>query len=312
MKKGRINHGVIQLASPWLGIGVALAIAGCMPTVSGNANGNTDGNGNTNSNSNDNGSTDNTVPVTDGDWYRPLVSTTWQWQLQPDSNGDINIGYDVDVYDIDLFDVDKSVIDELQSAGRRVICYFSAGSYEDFRPDSAQFSAEDRGNTLEGFADEQWLDIRSQSVRDIMLARLDLAVGKNCDGVEPDNVTGYSNDTGFNLTADDQLDFNRFLANEAHRRGLAVALKNDLDQIPDLVDFFDFSINEQCHEFDECDSLLAFIDAGKPVFVAEYADPFVNDAAARAAMCDEARAANLRTLVLPLDLDDSLRFSCDE
>ncbi len=58
-----------------------------------------------------------------------------------------------------------------------------------------------------------------------MLRRLDLAVTKGCDGVEPDNMDGYANDSGFPLTAEDQLTFNRFIANEAHRRGLAVGLK---------------------------------------------------------------------------------------
>jgi len=300
---------MIRGAGPRLTIMVALVIAGCMPNESGNNNANMNGGANFNANANE--STGNTDPITEGDWYRPALAATWQWQIQPDANGEINISYDVDVYDIDLFDADQSVIDALQAAGRRVICYFSAGSYEDFRPDAVQFAPADRGNTLDGFADEQWVNIRSPAIRDIMLARLDLAVSKNCDGVEPDNVTGFANDTGFNLTADDQLDFNRFLANEAHRRGLSVALKNDLDQIPDLVEFFDFSVNEQCHEFDECDALAPFVDAGKPVFVAEYAEPFVNDANARAAMCADSVTNDLRTLVLPLDLDDSFRFSCD-
>jgi len=271
-------------------------------------------NGNNVDSTNDNGTSsagDNTTPVTGGDWYRPSVATTWQWQLQPGSGGDLNQSYDVDVYDIDLFDTDPSVIDALHDAGRRVICYFSAGSFEDFRPDANRFLAAERGNTLEGFADEQWLDIRSPNVRAIMLSRLDLAVSKNCDGVEPDNVTGFANDTGFNLTAGDQLDFNRFLANESHRRRLAVALKNDLDQIGDLIDFFDFCVNEQCHEFDECDALAPFVQAGKPVFNAEYADTLANDPAARTVMCAQALAANLRTLVLPVDLDDAFRFSCD-
>ncbi|MFQ5551082.1 MAG: endo alpha-1,4 polygalactosaminidase [Gemmatimonadales bacterium] len=144
-----------------------------------------------------------------------------------------------------------------------------------------------------------------------MQARLDLAVQKNCDGVEPDNVDGFTNNTGFPLTATDQLAFNRFLANEARTRGLAVALKNDLDQIPELVDYFDLSVNEQCHEFNECDQLQPFITAGKPVLNAEYADQFVSDPVQRQTMCAAAVAQNLRTLVLPIDLDDSFRFSCD-
>jgi|GEM_PF-581403 len=252
----------------------------------------------------------NVAPITVGNWYRPDTGTTWQWQLQPGAGG-INTTYDVAVYDVDLFDAPQSLIDDLQADGRRVICYFSAGSYEDFRDDANEFLPADLGSPLDGFADERWLDIRSTNVHRIMQERLDMAAAKGCDGVEPDNVDGYQNASGFDLTATDQLAFNRFLANEAHTRGLAVALKNDLDQIPDLVVYFDFSVNEQCHEFDECDALQPFIDAGKPVFNAEYADGFVNDASVRDDLCTAALGQNLRALVLPLDLDDSFRFSCD-
>ncbi len=251
-------------------------------------------------------------PITEGEWYRPSVDTTWQWQLQPGSSGEINTDYAATVYDIDLFDAPESLIAELQAGGRKVICYFSAGSFESFRDDAGQFQSAELGDPLEGFADERWLDIRSSNVQRIMLGRLGLAAQKGCDGVEPDNVDGFANSTGFDLTATDQLAYNRFLANEAHRRGLSVALKNDLDQIVELVAYFDFSVNEQCHEFEECELLQPFIDAGKPVFSAEYAAEWVDSATARQALCAEARAENLRTLILPLDLDDSFRFSCDE
>ncbi len=250
-------------------------------------------------------------PITEGTWYRPSVDATWQWQLQPNVAGNINTSYAVEVYDIDLFDTPVALINELQGSGSRVICYFSAGTFEDFRNDADEFFPAEIGNTLEDFADERWLDIRSSNVQRIMLARLDLAAQKGCEGVEPDNVDGFANDSGFDLTASDQIVYNRFLANAARERGLAVGLKNDLDQIADLVDYFDFSVNEQCHEFDECDALQPFIDAGKPVFNAEYADEFVNDEHAREDLCTEAQNRNLRTLVLPVGLDDSLRFSCD-
>ena len=53
-------------------------------------------------------------------------------------------------------------------------------------------------------------------VRAIMQARLDTAVHYHCDGVEPDNVDGYSNHNGLGLTARDQLDYNRWLARGRH------------------------------------------------------------------------------------------------
>ena len=253
------------------------------------------------------GSDPNVPPITQGNWYRPGVDATWQWQLL----GTVNVAYDVDVYDIDLFDVSAGVIASLQTSGKRVICYFSAGSFEDFRSDANQFAQAELGNTLEGFADERWLDIRSANVLRIMNDRLDLAVQKGCDGVEPDNVDGFANNSGFDLSATDQLAFNRRIANAAHERDLTVALKNDLDQVLELIAYFDLSVNEQCHEFDECGQLQPFVTAGKPVFNAEYDNQLVTNGAERDQVCVAARAQDIRTLILPLDLDDAFRFSCD-
>lgn len=238
----------------------------------------------------------------------PKLTDTWQWQLQ----GSINTNYQVGVYDIDLFNSPQTTIDSLHAQGKRVVCYFSGGSSESFRPDFPQFVPSDMGNTLVGYANERWLDTRSANVRSIMKARLDLAVSKNCDGVEPDNVEGFSNNPGFPLTDVDQIDFNTFLAVEAHARGLAIALKNDIQQIPSLLKFFDFALNEQCFEKNECAGYSAFIDVGKPVLNAEYAQQYqTNLGGARDALCVAAKAASFHTLVLPVLLNDTSRYSCD-
>lgn len=239
-----------------------------------------------------------------GTWYLPPVTSTWQWQLV----GPVNPSYAVDVYDIDLFNVAASEIASLQAMGKKVICYFSAGSFEPFRSDSKDFPEAVKGKVLDGFEDEKWLDIRSSVLLDIMAKRLDLAVQKGCDGVEPDNMDGYQNDSGFPLRDADQLAFNRAIANLAHTRELAVGLKNDLDQIPELLAYYDFSVNEQCHEFDECEALLPFISAGKPVWNAEYKPEFVSDSSE---ICSDALGLGLHTLVMPIDLDDEFRISCD-
>lgn len=245
-------------------------------------------------------------PVTSGNWYRPAPFTSWQWQLQ----GNVNTSYDAEIYDIDLFDSPSSLIQQLQADGKKVICYFSAGSYEDWRADANLFNVADIGQTIAGFVDERWLDIRSADVRDIMQNRLDLAVQKGCDGVEPDNVDGYINNTGFNLSFDDQLAFNRFLANEAHARELSVGLKNNVDQINELVDYFDFTVNEECFEFFDCDLLEPFIEQGKAVLHVEYNQAFIADQAAADAFCLDTDNLQFSSLVLPVELDDSFRFSC--
>ena len=112
------------------------------------------------------------------------------------------------------------------------ICYFSAGSFENWRPDAAAFPASVKGSS-NGWPGENWLDIRQWSVLGpIMGARMDLAVSKGCDGVEPDNMDGYSNSTGFPLTAADQITYNTNIANLAHSKGLSVGLKNDVIRPP--------------------------------------------------------------------------------
>lgn len=241
-----------------------------------------------------------------GGWWRPALDSTWQWQLQ----GDVNTSYDVDVYDIDLFDSDRELISALHGEARRVICYFSAGSAEDWREDFGRFAERDLGRPLEGWEGERWIDIRSPRVRAIMLARLDLAQVKGCDGVEPDNVQSYQDDTGFDLTYADQLDYNRLIATAAHERGLAVGLKNGQELVAEVVDLYDFAITEQCHEYDECAGFAALIGAGKPVYNAEYAASRREALVAAESICPRANAAGLRTLILPLDLDDEFRVSC--
>ena len=226
-------------------------------------------------------------------WWRPAPGTSWQWQL----SGTIDTTVNASMYDIDLFDTQQSIIDELHTRGRTVICYFSAGSYENWRPDAHQYPASVLGKDLDGWPDEKWLDIRAIALLGpIIEARLDLAVSKKCDGVEPDNVDGYANDTGFPLSAADQLAFNRWLAVQAHARGLSIGLKNDLDQVTELVADFDWALNEQCFQYDECDTLLPFVQAGKAVFGVEYSGNTTD-------FCPQANANNFDWLQKKMDLD---------
>lgn len=239
-------------------------------------------------------------------WYHPSPFVTWQWQL----SGTVNTSYPVEIYSIDLFDSPQTLIQQLQTEGKKVICYFSAGSYEKWRADASQFTASDLGNSLDGWPGERWLDIRSSNVHSIMKGRLNLAVQKGCDGVEPDNVDGYTNNAGLGLTANDQLAFNRLLANEAHLRNLSIGLKNDLDQLTQLVAYYDFAVNEQCFEYSECDVLAIFINEGKAVLNAEYKQQYVDDTNARNLVCSESINLQFSTLILPLNLDDAFRISC--
>ncbi len=234
-----------------------------------------------------------------GDIWRPQPGTSWQWQL----TGEIDTSFDVEMYDIDLFDTPQSVIEGLHEDGRIVICYFSAGSWEDWRPDARRFPASVIGETLSGWPDERWLDVtRIDLIGPMMQGRLNLAAEKGCDGVEPDNITGFNNDSGFSISARDQLDYNRWLAAEAHARNLSIGLKNDLDQINELVEYFDWALNEECFQYDECESLLPFIEAGKAVFGVEYEGD-------EDEYCPLANALDFDWLAKDLDLD-ARRSAC--
>jgi len=128
------------------------------------------------------------------------------------------------------------------------------------------------------------------------VARFDLCKQKGFDAVEPDNVDGYDNDPGFSFTAADQLAYNRYIAGLAHERGLSVGLKNDLEQIPQLMPSFDFAVDEQCFEYAECHLLSPFIAAGKAVFHTEYSG-------STADFCPRAKLLKLSSMLKRLKLD---------
>jgi hypothetical protein len=212
------------------------------------------------------------------DWWHPGPGLTWQWHL---SDPPVNTGVEAQVYDIDLFDNDAPVIRELHDQDRKVICYISVGSWEDWRPDAGEFPNEVLGNDYEGWPGEKWLDIRRiDLLAPIIRARLDLCRSKGFDAVEPDNIEIYDNDTGFPLTYNDQLAYARWLAEEAHARGLAIGIKNAPDMVVDSLSFFDFAITEDAFYYEWINEMLPFIQAGKPVFAAEYTDMDVDFQAA--------------------------------
>jgi hypothetical protein len=206
-------------------------------------------------------------PVTAGEWWRPRAGLTWQWQL----SGKLDRSVDAQVYDVDGQDTSAADVAALKAAGRRTICYVNAGAWEKWRPDAGKFPKAVLGKELDGWPGERWLDIRQwKTLEPILAARFDTCKAKGFDAVEPDNVDGYANKSGFPLSAADQLTFNRRLADLAHRRGLAVGLKNDVDQAATLAPVFDFAVNEECAQYNECDKLTVFVKAGKPVFHVEY------------------------------------------
>jgi endo-alpha-1,4-polygalactosaminidase (GH114 family) len=217
------------------------------------------------------------------------------------------------VFDIDLY-VDPNVagnndtkntgaVDAIHANGGYAICYVSAGDAERWRPDWHRYKRFDKkiGGKLLGnpfskvFPNEFWVNINNaHGQRDFVLGRID-ARTKKCakvgfDGIEYDVVDAYAQGehvTGWDISFHTQLRFDRALAHIAHDHGLAVGLKNDLGQLEKLEPRFDFAINEQCFQYNECTNnpppgYGSFTDAGKPVFQVEYVIPLSD-------FCDDAR-----------------------
>ncbi|HEX3735846.1 MAG TPA: endo alpha-1,4 polygalactosaminidase [Solirubrobacterales bacterium] len=200
-------------------------------------------------------------------WHPAPTTAPWQWQLQ----GKIDTGVAAGVFDVDGFETSKATVGALQRQGRKVICYLDVGSWESYRPDAGRFPKAAIGKTYEGFPDESWLNIADfHSFAPVLERRFAMCARKGFDAVEPDNLAGWENDTGFDITRADQLRFNRWVARQVHRRGMAVALKNDGPQAGELAGQFDFAIVEQCFQYEECGLYKPFVDAGKAVFEAEY------------------------------------------
>ena len=247
-------------------------------------------------------------PTPTPSYWVPVQDSTWQIQLQ----GTLDTRFTTQFYDVDLFDTPQTTIAALQARGIHVVCYFSAGTAENWRSDYTRFAAAELGNALNGWPGENWVDTRSANVRSIMQARMQLAQSKGCDGVDPDNVDGYTNTPGLPLTAATQLDYNQYLATQAHALHLAVGLKNDMGQAINLVAAFDFAINESCNSFNECNLYVPFSAAGKAVFSLEYDARYRNNTnGARDAWCAAMQQLHISGLVRAQDLAPTYRYSCN-
>lgn len=223
----------------------------------------------------------------------PVVGTKWQWQL----DGRINFSVDAPVYDIDGFEATAADVSKLHGLGRKVVCYIDVGAGESYRPDYKLIPSSVLGRTVDGWAQERWLDIRKiQLLQPMLDNRFNMCQSKGFDAIEPDLVDGYANTTGFPLTVADQIAFNNHLADMAHARGMSIALKNAPELVAQEVSVFDFAIVEECLQYRECAAYQPFITAGKAVLHAEYKGVFPDK------LCEQASAAGFSTMKKRLDL----------
>ena len=197
--------------------------------------------------------------------WRPAQRITWYWQLQGSPRVE-----PVQVSDFDGFETSAATVARFHARGERLICYIDVGSWENFRPDAGRFPKAVLGKS-NGWPGERWLDVRRLPVLEpILSARFRMCVRKGFDAVEPDNIDGFENDTGFRISAAAQLRFDEWIATEVHSLHMAVLEKNDPEQAAKLEPYFDGVLDEQCNQYSECASFEPYLRAGKPVLNAEY------------------------------------------
>ena len=267
--------------------------------------------------------------------WAPPPNTPWQWEINHpiDVNNASDMGLtDADgvtlnspaplMYDIDGFDNGQdpncnikdsagrcvqgqnNAVQQLHDMGKKVVCYIDTGVYESYRPDAYKFPRSVIGSVDAGWNGSYWLDIRQTSVLfPIMQARIKMCKDKGFDSIEPDEMVDYSNRSGFKLTYQDQLTYNRGIAAIAHSYGISIALKDDPEQAADLVDDFDWMLDEQCYQYDECALLTPFSDREKAVFDVEYNVP-------NSSFCADANARKIVAMRMPLNLDGG-RWPCN-
>lgn len=207
--------------------------------------------------------------------WQPGPHEPWQWMI----NGTFNVNNIAHIkggakdqpttYDIDGFENTAATVAALHAKGYHVICYIEAGSWVDYRPDSGKFPKSIIGKRIDGFSDK-WTDIRSPLLKPLIAARIQMCARKGFDAVEPDLEDGYSNNTGFPLTAADQIAFNTWVATTVHNAGMSVLLKGDPEQAKQLAPTVDFFLNEECNDYSECRQYPTLAASGKTVLNAEY------------------------------------------
>ncbi|THC87506.1 hypothetical protein EYZ11_013048 [Aspergillus tanneri] len=208
-------------------------------------------------------------------YWQPRVGATWQIVLSAPIQ---DSSLEVDVYDRDLWINEEAIIDYyLHHKGSKVTC-----------------------QDLDGWPDERWVDIRSKNTRNIMISRLDKAQRMGCDGVDPDNVDGFENESGLDLTQQDSIEFVNWLADESHSRSMSIGLKNTMPILSAVMGSIQWALNEQCIEYKECMDYTELTRSGEPIFHIEYATNQITDKE----VCSFKQSENFSTIVKNAHLDE--------
>ncbi|MBU1432115.1 endo alpha-1,4 polygalactosaminidase [Myxococcota bacterium] len=244
----------------------------------------------------------------------PAGATSWEWILITEALP--NPPPAVDYLGIDGLEASAAYVEAAQAGGAQVWCYISVGTAEDWRADYADFLAVDAAEREAGregvvgeiypeWPDERWLNPRQEALLPLIEARLDHCADLGFDMVEFDNMDGYDNETGFEISEEDEITYLTALAQAARDRGLAPIHKGASGLAEALEPHFDAILLEDCLLYDFCQDAQPYVEAGKPVWDVEYPEAYAD--AGRAldldAVCNRSAALSVSTLIKRLDLN---------
>lgn len=242
----------------------------------------------------------NTGGNNNGIWWKPAAGISFDWDLDDIRGSDTFYSA---VVDVDAFTTSAETVAALHAAGKKVIAYISVGTLEDDRPDASLLPKEVIGKTYDEWPHEKWIDIRQIDKLDAWLnERIAMIVEKGFDGVEPDNMDGYDNETGFAISIDDTKKYADYLIELMHKNGLSIGQKNIADLTAEYAAKFDWALTEDAFQQGWQNSMTQYIQLNKPVFAVEYTD-VTTQITFENTVCPKARAMGFTTILKKRGLD---------
>lgn len=233
-------------------------------------------------------------------WWQPVPGVSFDWVLDNITTKDT---FSAEVVDVDAFETSKATVDALHAKGKKVIAYISAGTLENDRPDGNLLPKEVVGKVYPEWPEERWVDIsKLDKVKPWLISRFTMIKQKGFDAIEPDNLDGYENETGFNISATDAKNYCLYMIELAHSMGLGIGQKNVPELTGDLSSKFDWALTEDAFDQGWQDDMLPYISKNKPVFVAEYTDE-MSQSKFQTTVCPAAKTKKFSAVLKRRDLD---------
>lgn len=246
---------------------------------------------------------------------RADASVTWDWILGGKLPTTPPV---VDYLDLDAFDAPKRYVKKAKANGTTTICYISAGTLENWRPDKDAFWKKHRkqlkkgkpgiiGKSYPDWPGERWLNFTRYKVfLPLMVKRMKTCQRKGFEMIEFDNLDAYDNRTSFKIRKSDAIRYAKALAKKANAIGLVAVHKNTTELNRKLEPYFGAQLLEDCVLYNFCSDAKHYRKAGKPVFNAEYPEAWEDEGKTfnRTKACAKTDASDVSMIVKKLDLDD--------